>query len=77
MFVVSTGGVLDIGRRNEQAVRTALAVAGIPITTTLTGGSAGRTMRVHIGAGLVTCKQAGSQEETIAVRGAGRLRAAA
>ena len=77
MFAVSTGGVLDIGRRNEQAVRTALAVAGIPITTTLTGGSAGRTMRVHIGAGLVTCKQAGSQEETIAVRGAGRLRAAA
>ncbi len=77
MFAAGAGGVLDIGRRNEQAVRTALAVAGIPITTTLTGGSAGRTMRVHIGTGLVTCKQAGSQEETIAVRDAGRLRAAA
>jgi hypothetical protein len=34
-------------------------------------------MRVHIGSGLVTCKQAGSQEETIATRDAGRLRAAA
>jgi chemotaxis protein CheD len=77
MFAVSAGGALDIGRRNEQAVRTALAVAGIPITTTLTGGSAGRTMRVHVGTGLVTCKQAGRQEETIAVRDAGRLRVAA
>jgi len=77
MFAVSAGGALDIGRRNEQAVRTALAVAGIPITTTLTGGGAGRTMRVHIGSGIVTCKQAGSQEETIATRDAGRLRAAA
>jgi len=77
MFAISAGGALDIGRRNEQAVRTALAVAGIPITTTLTGGSAGRTMRVHLGTGLVTCKQAGSQEETIATRDAGRLRAAA
>ena len=77
MFAVSAGGALDIGRRNEQAVRTALAVAGIPITTTLTGGSAGRTMRVHIGPGIVTCKQAGSQEETVLRRDTGRLRAAA
>jgi len=77
MFAASAGGALDIGRRNEQAVRTALAVAGIPITTTLTGGTAGRTLRVHVGAGLVTCKQAGSQEETIATRAATRMRAAA
>ena len=77
MFAASAGGALDIGRRNEQAVRTALAVAGIPVTTTLTGGTAGRTMRVHVGTGLVTCKQAGSQEEAIATRDTGRLRAAA
>ena len=77
MFSAGAGGALDIGRRNEEAVKAALAAAGIPITTTLTGGNAGRTMRVHVGAGLVTCKQAGSQEETIAVRDAGRLRAAA
>jgi chemotaxis protein CheD len=77
MFSAGASGALDIGRRNEQAVRTALAVAGIPVTTTLTGGSAGRTMRVHVGSGLVTCKQAGSHEETIAVRDAARLRAAA
>ncbi len=77
MFSAGAGGALDIGRRNEEAVKAALAAAGIPITTTLTGGNAGRTMRVHVGAGLVTCKQAGSQEQTIAVRDAGRLRAAA
>jgi chemotaxis protein CheD len=77
MFSAGAGGALDIGRRNEEAVKAALAAAGIPITTTLTGGNAGRTMRVHVGAGLVTCKQAGSREQTIAVRDAGRLRAAA
>jgi chemotaxis protein CheD len=77
MFSTGASGALDIGRRNEQAVTAALAAAGIPITTTLTGGNAGRTLRVHIGTGLVTCKQAGSQEHTIAVRDADRLRAAA
>jgi chemotaxis protein CheD len=77
MFSAGASGSLDIGRRNEEAVKAALAAAGIPITTALTGGSAGRTMRVHVGAGLVTCKQAGSPEQTIADRDAGRLRAAA
>jgi chemotaxis protein CheD len=77
MFFAGARGALDIGRRNEQAVTAALAAAGIPITTTLTGGNAGRTMRVHIGTGLVTCKQAGSQEQTIAARDADPLRAAA
>ena len=77
MFSAGASGALDIGRRNEEAVTAALAAAGIPVTTTLTGGNAGRTMRVHIGTGLVTCKQAGSQEQTIAVRTTGGLRAAA
>ncbi len=77
MFSAGASGALDIGRRNEEAVRSALAAAGVPITTTLTGGNAGRTMRVHIGTGLVTCKQAGSHEQTIAVRTTGGLRAAA
>jgi hypothetical protein len=34
-------------------------------------------MRVHLGSGIVTCKQAGSVEETIATRGATHLKAAA
>lgn len=77
MFASGASGSLDIGRRNEQAVRTALAVAGIPITVAVTGGSTGRTMRVHLESGIVTCKQAGSVEETIATRGATTLRQAA
>jgi chemotaxis protein CheD len=77
MFSAGASGALDIGRRNEEAVKAALAAVGIPVTTTLTGGNAGRTMRVHIGTGLVTCKQAGSQEQTIAVRDTAPLRAAA
>jgi chemotaxis protein CheD len=77
MFATGASGSLDIGRRNEQAVRSALAVAGIPVTVAVTGGSAGRTMRVHLESGIVTCKQAGSVEETIATRGATTLRRAA
>ena len=49
MFAAGASGSLDIGRRNEQAVRTALAVAGIAVTAAVTGGSSGRTMRVHLG----------------------------
>jgi len=77
MFATGASNSLDIGRRNEQAVRTALAVAGIPITVAVTGGSTGRTMRVHLESGIVTCKQAGSVEETIAARGVTTLRQAA
>lgn len=77
MFTAGAGNALDIGRRNEEAVEAALAAAGIPVTARLTGGSAGRTLRVHIGTGLVTCRQAGGREQTIAVRDAGRLGVAA
>jgi chemotaxis protein CheD len=77
MFAGGGSGSLDIGRRNEQAVRSALAVAGITITAAVTGGSSGRTMRVHLGPGLVTCKAAGSTEEPIASRVNSVLKAAA
>ena len=66
MFALARAASLDIGRRNEQAVRAALAVAGIAVRAAVTGGSSGRTMRVHVGTGLVTCKEAGSIEERIA-----------
>jgi chemotaxis protein CheD len=77
MFATGGSGSLDIGRRNEQAVRTALAVAGIAVTVAVTGGSSGRTMRVHLESGLVTCKAAGGGEEPIASRSPSILRAAA
>jgi chemotaxis protein CheD len=77
MFAAGASGSLDIGRRNEQAVRTALAVAGIAVTVAVTGGSSGRTMRVHLATGLVTCKAAGSAEEPIASRSPMKLKVAA
>jgi chemotaxis protein CheD len=77
MFAAGASGSLDIGRRNEQAVRSALAVSGIEVTVAVTGGSSGRTMRVHLESGLVTCKVAGSAEEPIASRNPTALRLAA
>lgn len=61
----SSGRALNIGERNEQAVRRALAAAGVPVRQAVTGGSVGRTIRVHAGAGLVTCKVAGGQETAV------------
>jgi chemotaxis protein CheD len=60
MFTTSTG--MDIGARNEAAVRAALGVAGIPVTASATAGSVGRTVRVHVATGNVTVRDAGSQE---------------
>jgi chemotaxis protein CheD len=77
MFATGASGSLDIGRRNEQAVRSALAIAGIAVTVAVTGGSSGRTMRVHLESGLVTCKAAGSPEEPIASRNPQTLKVAA
>jgi chemotaxis protein CheD len=65
MFQLAAPGAtsrLDIGARNERAVREALLRAGIPVRAADTGGSTGRTVRVHVGSGLVTCKAAGGPE---------------
>ncbi len=63
MFQMSGG--LDIGGRNEQAVRDALATAGIPVRAAQTGGSQGRTVRVAVGDGLVTVRVTGQQPVTL------------
>jgi chemotaxis protein CheD len=60
MFSTSTG--MEIGARNEAAVRAALLLAGIPVTATATAGSVGRTVRVHVASGTVTVREAGSKE---------------
>jgi chemotaxis protein CheD len=60
MFAVGDqGGTLNVGSRNEQAVRDALSRARITVAAAETGGNCGRTVRVHVVAGLVTVKQAG------------------
>jgi chemotaxis protein CheD len=63
MFSMSTG--MEIGARNEAAVRAALRGFGIPVTATATAGSVGRTVRVHVATGNVTVREAGANEETL------------
>ena len=53
---------LDLGARNEAAVRVALAEAGIPVRAAATGGDRGRTVRVRVGTAHVSVKEAGGTE---------------
>jgi chemotaxis protein CheD len=63
MFTGATG--MEIGARNEAAVRAALARAGVTVTAAATAGALGRTIRVHVADGTVTVREAGSQEVTL------------
>ena len=58
-FGKSEGSRLDVGARNEQAVREALAAAGIKVLATATAGKTGRTMRVTISPAGILVKEAG------------------
>jgi chemotaxis protein CheD len=60
-FGGAAGSALDIGVRNESAVRAILAEAGIPVVASATGGATGRTIRVVPG-GPVLSKAAGGAE---------------
>jgi chemotaxis protein CheD len=63
MFEVS--GDLDIGGRNEVAVRNELARRGLEVRAAATGGSRGRTMRVAAGDCAVTVKESGGGTITL------------
>jgi chemotaxis protein CheD len=56
------GNGLEVGQRNDAAVREQLAKLRIPVVAAETGGSKGRTIRVHVATGLVTSKAAGEPE---------------
>jgi chemotaxis protein CheD len=60
MFAAGVG--MEIGARNEAAVRAGLAAARIPVTAAATAGSVGRTVRVHVATGTITVREAGAQE---------------
>jgi chemotaxis protein CheD len=64
MFALGGSGALDIGVRNDTAVRAALAAQRIPVVAAETGGSKGRTIRVVPG-GVVLSKEAGGAEKTL------------
>jgi chemotaxis protein CheD len=51
-------GTMDVGSRNEEAVRAALVDAGVTIAAAHTGGRQGRTLRVYAGRGRVTIRSA-------------------
>ncbi len=68
MFVV-TSSALEVGQRNEAAVRERLADLRIPVLAHETGGARGRTIRVHVANARVTVRAAGGVESEL-VRGA-------
>ena len=62
----SFGGTgLDVGQRNESAVREQLAGLRIPVAAAETGGAKGRTIRVAVERGAVTAKAAGEPESPL------------
>jgi chemotaxis protein CheD len=61
MFAV-TGSSLEVGQRNEAAVRDILDARRIPVLATATGGKKGRTIRVDAATAGVTVKEAGAAE---------------
>jgi chemotaxis protein CheD len=61
MFALGAGNSLDIGARNEAAVRGLLAAERIPVVAAETRGGKGRTIRVVPG-GAVMVKEAGAPE---------------
>jgi len=64
MFSLGTSGALDIGARNDAAVRDALRKERISIAAAEVGGSQGRTIRVIPG-GAVLSKEAGGAEKEL------------
>lgn len=64
MFAGGGSGLagLDLGARNEAAVRAALDDAGVPVRAAATGGGRGRTVRVRVGEARVMVKEAGGVE---------------
>lgn len=60
MFAISSTS-LDVGQRNETAVRALLAGLRIPVLATATGGNRGRTIRVDVATTAVTVREAGGK----------------
>jgi chemotaxis protein CheD len=78
MFALGSAG-LDVGPRNEAAVRDALKALRVEIAATETGGDRGRTIRVNVESGRVTSREAGGSEKELFAGAPARtpLRAAA
>jgi chemotaxis protein CheD len=55
----TTRNTLEVGQRNEAAVRELLGGLRIPIVAQATGGNRGRTVRVDVASGAVIVREAG------------------
>lgn len=64
MFAVSAAG-LEVGQRNEAAVRELLLKERIPVVAAATGGNRGRTVRVDVARSAVTVREAGGKDEKL------------
>jgi chemotaxis protein CheD len=64
MFAVSAAS-LEVGQRNEEAVRALLKGLRIPVVATATGGKRGRTIRVDVATSAVTVREAGGKDEEL------------
>ncbi len=63
MFASGSGAkALAVGERNDEAVRLALATAGLRLRAAEVGGTRGRTLRVDVATGVVTVRQVGGGE---------------
>jgi chemotaxis protein CheD len=64
MFAISSA-TLEVGQRNETAVREQLKALRIPVIAAETGGSRGRTIRVHVETMRITVREAGGTESDL------------
>ncbi len=68
MFAAASGA-LEVGSRNEAAVREQLKSRRIPVLAAATGGSKGRTIKVYVDGGRVSVREAGGAEATLWPKG--------
>jgi chemotaxis protein CheD len=61
MFAVSSAN-LEVGQRNEAAVRELLEGLRIPVVAAATGGTRGRTVRVDVETAAVLLREAGGKD---------------
>jgi chemotaxis protein CheD len=60
-----SAGQLQVGMRNEEAVRAALRQQRLPVAASDTGGGTGRTIRVYVDDARVTSRVAGASESLL------------
>jgi len=64
MFATSSHA-LEVGQRNEAAVREQLEALRIPVVATATGGNRGRTVKVDVATSGVTVREAGGKDQPL------------